>query len=270
MSPIASTTGRVTVEAMSLRRVVDGLLGPDGSGASTAGPDADEARAALDADGHGELPSELYGEALVHFADATPLVQADALRPIVVEASAVPVDPELDPIVEPDTESDIESWDADDPEADLDVDDSVDPDLDGAGLDRADLDGADLGGESADPDAFDRADDEPRPVDQGDGDGGTSSALSDIETQPDDFGAGAEPADASELVEPLLADDGDSVADASFDDQALRAFEQTELTDPLDPFTSAPSDDPDAIGLDEVDGAADAELDDDPTDLLDG
>ena len=101
MSPIPRSGTPGTVGDMRLRRVLEDLVGADGSGASDATPGSDAGRAALDAAGHGNLAPELMGEALVHYADAASLEVADALSPIVTAAGAVPFDPELDPTPTP-------------------------------------------------------------------------------------------------------------------------------------------------------------------------
>ena len=116
--------------------MLEDLVGDDGSGAPDAAPDSDAGRAALDTAGHGDLAPELMGEALVHYADAASLEVADALSPIVIAASAVPFDPELDPTPTP-ADAAAGGGFASDEEERREVDEEIDEDLDPDSFDDA-------------------------------------------------------------------------------------------------------------------------------------
>jgi len=83
---------------MRLRRLVDELVGTGALSTPDAAPDAIKTRDALDETGHLGLDPELFGEALVHYADTAAIEIADALAPIVTDASVVPFDRELDAV----------------------------------------------------------------------------------------------------------------------------------------------------------------------------
>ncbi|MDG1266924.1 MAG: hypothetical protein P8O03_11435 [Ilumatobacter sp.] len=83
---------------MRLRRLVDELVGTGALNTSDTAPDATKSRNALDEAGHLGLDPELFGEALVHYADTAAIEIADALAPIVIDASVVPFDRELDAV----------------------------------------------------------------------------------------------------------------------------------------------------------------------------
>jgi hypothetical protein len=78
--------------------MVDELVGTDAFRSSDVAINVSKSRAVLDEAGHLELDPDLYGEALVHYADTAPIEIADLLAPIVTDASVVPFDRELDPV----------------------------------------------------------------------------------------------------------------------------------------------------------------------------
>ena len=83
MSPIRHGVPVITVQLMTLRDDIRGLLtepGGDSSGLL------------------GDVPSDLVSTLLTHFADTAPIEQADVLAPMVMQASPVPFDEELDGI----------------------------------------------------------------------------------------------------------------------------------------------------------------------------
>ncbi len=230
MSPILACGDPVTVVDMSLRRVVEDLLGADGSGADRVAPGDDRASAALEAAGHGDLGAELYGEALVHFADTAPLEQAEALSTIVTEASAVPIDPELDP-----------------PTSEGETIDDVEPVTDGA-------EAPDLADE--DPDVLDNdlieapnpaVDGAPAVDDRLDTDDvGVSGAA----RSTDGFGAGAAGDPAVDTPSDAFDRVGEDGADADLDGTTPLAV----TPDPLDALDAASADGPgDADLLDDLD-----------------
>ena len=232
MSPILGAGDPVTVDDMSLRRVVEDLLGADGSGTEGLAPGDDRAAAALDAAGHGELEPELYGEALVHFADTAPLEQADALSPIVTGASAVPIDPDLDP-----------------PTPVGATDDEVAPGVDGA----EDAQASDRGDE--DPDAFDSD-----PI-EGDDPAVAEGTVLDGGSESDGFGSGAE-------LDPAAGAQSDSTAlDAHPGEPDVAVV--PDPFDPLDPFDPTADEGSDFAGLAEDLELVDEPDDVDPDLLLD-
>ncbi len=236
MSPILACGDPVTVVDMSLRRVVEDLLGADGSGTDGLAPGDDRAAAALEAAGHGELEPELYGEALVHFADTAPLEQADVLSPIVTEASAVPIDPDLDPPTPVDA-----------------TDDGVEPAVDGAG----------------DPDP---GDDDPDVLDSDSIDTGETAleegTALDRGSESDGFGSGAgldtvagTPSDRADTIDEGGTDRTSLDARPGEPDVALVADPPDPL-DPLDPFDPTAAEGSDGAGL-----AEGLELVDEPDDI---
>lgn len=220
---------------MTLRRIVDDLVGPDGSGAADAAPGSSASGDALAEAGFDDLDPDLYGDALLHFADTAPLSQADALRPVVVEASGVPIDPELDPVDESPgdgTSSEIE--DPDDLDTAVDASDETPDALDDTdALDNTD--GDDSGDD--DPSAIDDPERGETQVAPGrDGDGSTASDSA----TDGEFGAGS--ADGS-LGDHASQPDSDEPADdwASDDDsgpvaETAELVEPDELPDALDPL----------------------------------
>lgn len=235
MSPIPRLRRPGTFDAMSLRDIVDALIGPHGSGASRADPDGAASRSALDDAGHGELGPELFGEALVHYADTAPFEVADALAPIVVTASAVPLDRDLD----------------------LDLDRELDP------LDTP----TEHGDDGRDPDALD---DTPAEVDPGDpavDDAvGPHDATEEVEPAPtgsvvdDGFGRGSTaPRPAAET------DDGGEGDQASAEPPTAAPVSITGLDEPTEPLVPVAGDErwldveSDATA-DDPDGAADPDL----------
>lgn len=238
MSPIPVGPTPGTFGPMRLRRLVDELVGADGSGAPAADPDGGPSRDALAEHGHGELDPTLFGEALVHYADTAPIEVADALSPIVMSSSAVPFDPDLDPVTA-----------SDDPPPDAD---------DAMGEQESSDDDADVAREDVDPDAFDDAGRDPTEVD------GTNDVRQPV-PEPDEFGQGAQP----------TAGDGDpdGASVAHGDEHSGPAPDESEVDiadldafEPLDPLATSPweaDESPDDVDrLDDLgDGAAD-DLDD--------
>lgn len=73
---------------MTIRHAIDQLLtGETASGEATSDP-----ASVLSEQGFDDVPSELFGTALVHFSDTAPIEQADALAPIVTRVSPVPLE----------------------------------------------------------------------------------------------------------------------------------------------------------------------------------
>ena len=62
---------------MTLRGVIQGLL-----------RGADDAEAMLADDGYGDLPAEMFGQALSSYADTAPMAEADALSPVLTTLDA--------------------------------------------------------------------------------------------------------------------------------------------------------------------------------------
>lgn len=81
---------------MTIRHAIDQLLtGETASGEATSDP-----ASVLSEQGFDDVPSELFGTALVHFSDTAPLEQADALAPVVTRVSPVPLEETDLPAVE--------------------------------------------------------------------------------------------------------------------------------------------------------------------------
>ncbi len=179
MSPIPPVRGCSSLCFVTIRDAINGLLKPAETGADAAPAAAD----ALGAEGHDDLPPELFGTALGHFADKAPIETADALAPVVTRSSTIPFEEEDLSGIEgiEGTESTYELFEAVDPGSyqppaeDASPDESVattgsdegdtgsaegdavpDSVLD-SGLDSA-LDAGDDGGSAADPaDVFDES-----------------------------------------------------------------------------------------------------------------
>ncbi len=90
--------GHVYIDDVTLRDAIDGLLANPDSGVDPS--------SALAEAGFDDVPADLFGTALSHFADAAPLATADALAPVVTRVGPVPfeagdlpetdLDPQLD------------------------------------------------------------------------------------------------------------------------------------------------------------------------------
>lgn len=76
------------VGTVSIRDAIDGLLHPEDA---NSGP-GQGAHDALSQAGHEDLPPELFGTALGHYADVAPIETADALAPIVTRTSPIPLE----------------------------------------------------------------------------------------------------------------------------------------------------------------------------------
>lgn len=144
LTMVADVTLRDDVRAMLVGREPDADALGDGAG--------------LDI---GDVPAELVGTALSHFADTAPLADADALAPIVTAASPIPFDAELDGVGEttgPAT-TDLDAAD----QVDADLGDADPGDRDPDDVDRADAlggldgdsNGDDAAGDDGDPGDFD-------------------------------------------------------------------------------------------------------------------
>ncbi len=71
---------------MTIRDAIDQLL----TGETTDQAAAPDPATVMADNGYGDVPSELFGTALVHFSDTAPLAQADALAPVVTRVSPIP------------------------------------------------------------------------------------------------------------------------------------------------------------------------------------
>ncbi len=94
---------------MTIRDAIDQLLTGETTGPGTT---PDPARVMAE-NGYEDVPSELFGTALVHFSDTAPLGQADALAPVVTRLSPIPFEgADLAPLGEVDiTDSALEGSD---------------------------------------------------------------------------------------------------------------------------------------------------------------
>lgn len=204
--------------------------------------------------GLSELPPELVGTALGHFADTAPMEVADSLAPVVMATGPVPFDAELDgvsPVEEP-----------------LTAFDSVHADPALLGIDSAEPADGSAAAHHDDPSDWDRdggLDVDERALPGGGPSDGSTGPASDVDGS---FGSGAD-VEAGDLDRTgidvpdadLLIGDGDA-ATGSFDEHAAEGFVDG---------TAALIDDPmvdfDPIDLD--DDVGDADPMDDDFDLAD-
>ena len=77
---------------MTLRGVIQGLMrGTDDDGSGLSGTDdggSSNVEAMLAEHGFGDLPAEMFGQALASYADTAPMAEADALTPILTTLDA--------------------------------------------------------------------------------------------------------------------------------------------------------------------------------------
>jgi hypothetical protein len=169
--------------------------------------------------GYGDVPSELFGTALVHFSDTAPLAQADALAPVVTRVSPIPFeDADLAPLNDENLESSVDGSDpfalfvAADP-ALTELDDFDDPiAVDSAEGDEESVSNSD---EPDDDNADDSADDAFSDAD----------VLFNSDDEDADFGSGTANLDSphdAEPVSPTEEDETYSNDDAMLDDLAPR------------------------------------------------
>lgn len=221
MSPIRAATSIDTVTAVTLRDDVRSLLAADGGREP-------------DASGLGDLPAELVGTVLGHFADTAPIDEATALSPVVMATSAVPFDPRLDGV-----------GTITDPLGEVAAIEIVDRDPvgDDGGLDDTDpgwLDGVDAAGEHDVSDVGPLVDDADAPGAEDWGADGSS------------FGAGADrTGDPADEFAPV--DEATSLHSGV--DGAADVVDVEELVDPVADLDATPVVHPDSfeIGLDDVD-----------------
>ncbi len=200
---------------MTIRDAIDQLL----TGETANQPATHDPATVMADNGYGDVPSELFGTALVHFSDTAPLAQADALAPVVTRVSPIPFeDTDLAPLNDENLESSV---DGSDPfalfvaaaPALTELDDFDDP----VGVDSAEGDEESVS-DSEEP-GGDRADDS------------TDDALSDTDVLMDDeggdadFGSGTANLDLTDDVDPESPTEEDetySNDDAMLDDLAPR------------------------------------------------
>jgi len=163
----------------------------------------DDVRAALDSGGSdaldalGDLAPELVGTALGHFADTSTLADADALAPIVVVSSPVPVDLSLDGAeAEPSAVTSVDA-DPDDFDRGDDPAEAVDDLSDGSDVDNININ-ADV-----------------RNFETGDAAFGAGDASLDPSAESDDAFENAGP-----VIEPFLGDDSFGSAAGVIDEMA--------------------------------------------------
>lgn len=198
---------------MSIRDAIEQLL----TGETLAEGQGGDPAAILAEHGHQDVPTELFGTALVHFSDTAPLAQADALAPVVTRVSPIPFEEDDLPPLEG-AEGIEDALDGSDPYAlfeaappvlsdldDLDTDGLDDVDTESGPLDDSDeeMDDSDIDEDAEDSHEF--TEDQP----------GEENL-----TEETDFGAGTTDPD-SETAEDIEHQDISDVQFSGTDDDSM-------------------------------------------------
>ncbi len=229
---------------MSIRDAIEQLLTgetrPEGQGFGPA--------AVLAEHGYDDVPTELFGTALVHFSDTAPLAQADALAPVVTRVSPIPFENDDLPPLEG-HEMGEEILDGSDPFALFESAPPVLKDLD------------DLGEMDLEPDEFDEPNNETN----------DAPKASDVPDQTDSgeasgFGSGTRNADVSDDDPSRDTNDEEysDTDDASLLEELAPRFDPTQHLGEIDDDIEVEGTDLFSVEFDESDQA---DHDADPDDL---